>query len=74
MGCCVQFDTHLAVFPHPVIQLNNQVVGSLIGAKLDVNNPVNPELLNLGQPPRLQVFPTLWRKLLQTFSFITTDP
>lgn len=61
------------MFSHPVIQFNNQVVGSLIGAKLEVDNPVNPKLLNMGQPPGLQVLSTLWRKWLETFSCITTN-
>lgn len=48
-----------AYYSHPVIQFNNQVVGSLIRAELDVNNPVNTELFNLSQSPCLQVFSTL---------------
>lgn len=56
-----------AVAAHPVIQFNNQVIGSLIGTKLDVNDPVVPKLLHLGQPPCFQVLATLRTK----FPFIT---
>lgn len=48
-----------AYYSHPVIQFNDQVVGSLIRTKLDVNNPVNAELFNLSQSPCLQMFSAL---------------
>lgn len=49
-------------FSNPVIKFYNQVIGRFIRTKLDVNNPVDPQLLNLSQSPSLQVLPTLVRE------------
>ena len=46
---------------HSVIELHNEVVGRLVGAKLQVHHSVNAQLGHSYKPPGTKVLPALGR-------------